>query len=74
VQDDAAGGVRGYDICSAGTATSVRAYMEQNLPAYGWTLVSNSGGIETWKNSNGTINWSVADPLNWNMNWRVPLS
>ena len=21
----------------------------------------------------GTINWSVADPLDWNINWRVPL-
>lgn len=74
VQDDAAGGVRGYDICSAGTAASVTSFMEQNLPAYGWTFVSNSGGIETWKNSRGTINWHATDPLNWNMNWRVPLT
>jgi hypothetical protein len=73
VPDDAAGGQRGYDICSAGTATSVATFMEQNLPAYGWTQVSTSGGIETWRTSQGTINWSVADPLNWNINWRVPL-
>jgi|GEM_PF-1198803 hypothetical protein len=74
VPNDASGGQRGYDICSAGTAASIAAYMEQNLPSYGWTLVSSSGGIETWKSSTGTINWSVTDPLNWNINWRVPLA
>ena len=71
VPNDAAGGVRGYDICSAGTASTITAFMEQNLPAYGWTLVSNTGGMESWKNSKGTINWSVANPLEWNMNWRL---
>lgn len=74
VPNDAAGGVRGYDICSAGTTASITAFMQQNLPTYGWTLVSNSGGIESWKSSTGTINWSVSDPLEWNINWRVPLS
>jgi hypothetical protein len=73
VPNNAAGGQRGYDICSAGTAASITAFMEQHLPAYGWTQVSNSGGIESWKSSKGTINWSVANPLEWNINWRVPL-
>lgn len=73
VPNDASGGVRGYDICSAGTASDVKTFMEQNLPAYGWTFVSSSGGVETWKNSKGTINWSVPNPLEWNINWRVPL-
>jgi hypothetical protein len=72
VPNDAAGGVRGYDICSAGNASSVISYMEQNLPSYGWTLVSKSGGAESWKSSTGTINWSVTDPLEWNINWRIP--
>jgi hypothetical protein len=72
VPNDAAGGVRGFDICSAGTASTVISYMEQYLPSYGWTLVSKSGTSESWKNSNGTINWSVTDPLDWNINWRVP--
>jgi len=74
VPNDAAGGVRGYDICSAGTASTVITYMEQNLPSYGWTLVSKSGSMESWKSSSGTINWSVTDPLEWNINWRVPLA
>lgn len=74
VHDDASGGQRGFDICSAGTAATVSAYMEQNLPSYGWTLVSNSGGVETWKNSNGTITWRVSDPLAWIVYWRVPIS
>jgi hypothetical protein len=74
VPNDASGGIRGYDICSAGTASTITAYMEQNLPAYGWTLVSNSAGMETWKNSKGTINWSVSDTLEWNINWRLPLA
>jgi hypothetical protein len=73
VPNDASGGVRGYDICSAGTISTITVYMEQNLPSYGWTLVSNSGGIESWKSSTGTINWSVTDPLEWNINWRVSL-
>jgi hypothetical protein len=71
VPNDAAGGVRGYDICSAGTAATITAFLQQNLPAYGWTLVSTSGGIQTWKSSSGTINWSVPDPLEWNISWRV---
>lgn len=73
VPNDASGGVRGYDICSAGTASSITAYMEQNLPAYGWTFVSKSGGVETWKGKGGVIHWSVSDPLEWNINWRVSL-
>jgi hypothetical protein len=72
VPNDAAGGVRGYDICSAGTASTIITYMEQNLPSHGWTLVSKSGGMESWKTSSGTINWSVTDPLEWNINWRIP--
>ena len=74
VHDDASGGQRGFDICSAGTASSVSAYMQQNLPAYGWTFVSSSGGMQTWKDSSGTITWGVSDPLNWIVYWRVPLS
>ena len=73
VPNDASGGVRGYDICSAGTASSVTTYMEQNLPVYGWTFVSKSGGVETWKRNGGVITWSVPDPLDWNISWRVPL-
>jgi hypothetical protein len=73
VPNDASGGVRGYDICSAGTASTIATYMQQNLPAYGWTFVSGSGDMESWKNSKGTINWSVANPLDWNINWRVPI-
>ncbi len=72
VPNDASGGQRGYDICSAGTAASVSAFMRQNLPAYGWTFVSGSGGTETWRSSKGEITWSVSDPLNWNIGWRVP--
>jgi hypothetical protein len=71
VQNDASGGVKGYAICSAGTATTITAFLEQNLPAYGWTFVSTSGGVETWQSSSGTINWSVPDPLQWNIYWRV---
>jgi hypothetical protein len=72
VPNDAAGGIRGFDICSAGSASTVITYMEQHLPSYGWTLVSQSGGIETWKKGSGTINWSVTDPLEWNIYWRLP--
>lgn len=71
VPNNASGGLRGYAICSAGTASTIATYMRQNLPSYGWTFVSASGGVETWRSSKGTINWSVSDPLDWNINWRV---
>jgi hypothetical protein len=71
VPNNASGGQRGDDICSAGTAASVASFMRQNLPAYGWTFVSGGGNMETWRSSTGAITWSVSDPLNWNINWRV---
>jgi hypothetical protein len=73
VPNNASGGQRGYDICSAGSAASVASFMQQNLPAYGWTFVSGNGGTQTWRNSKGVITWSVSNPLDWNIGWRVPL-
>jgi hypothetical protein len=71
VPNDASGGVQGYAICSAGTAATITAFMQQTLPAYGWTLVSTSGDTQSWKSSRGIIYWSVPDPLQWTISWRV---
>lgn len=71
VPNNASGGLRGFDICSAGTAASVTSFLQQNLPAYGWSFVGGNGDTETWKSGKGVINWSVSDPLDWNINWHT---
>jgi hypothetical protein len=76
VPDDASGGLHGYDICSPGTAQSVRAFMIKELPAAGWTKISTSSACfyaaECWRNGNAVISWKVeSDPLNWTIAWRA---
>lgn len=77
--DDAAGGLRGYDICSPGTAQSVSAFMAKELPATGWTKIASNAACfytaQCWQNGSAFISWSVAgDPLNWMIAWRSRLS
>jgi hypothetical protein len=78
VQDNAAGGVRGFDVCSPGTAQSVSAFMNKELSATGWTQVaSNAACIYTaqcWTNGSAVISWNVgSDASNWIIAWRSPL-
>ncbi len=78
VQDNAAGGLRGYDICSPGTAQSVSAFMTKELPATGWTKIASSPACfyssQCWQNGSAVISWNAgSDPLNWMIAWRAAL-
>ena len=76
--DNAAGGLRGFDVCSPGTAQSVSAFMAKELPATGWTKVASNAACfysaQCWQNGSAFVSWNVAgDPLNWMIAWRAPL-
>ncbi|HEY1387837.1 MAG TPA: hypothetical protein VGF38_04770 [Ktedonobacterales bacterium] len=76
VPDDASGGVRGYDICSPGTAQSVSAFMLKELPATGWTKTAANPACyyttQCWKNGSAVISWDLRDaPLDWIIAWRA---
>lgn len=78
VPDDAMGGLRGYDICSPGTAQSVSAFMTKELPATGWKKIAAVSACfyaaECWQNGNAVISWNAgSDPLNWHIAWRMAL-
>ncbi|HEX5440713.1 MAG TPA: hypothetical protein VFW76_07500 [Ktedonobacterales bacterium] len=78
VPDDAAGGLRGYDVCSPGTTQSVSAFLMKELPATGWTKIASSPACfyssQCWRNGSAVISWNVgSDPLNWNIAWRQSL-
>ena len=77
VPDNAAGGLRGYDICSPGDAQSVSAFMTKELAATGWTKIAAVPACfyssECWQNGGAVISWNAgSDPLNWHIAWRVP--
>ena len=76
VQDNASGGLRGYDICSPGTPASVSAFMTKELPATGWTKIAAVPACfyqaECWQNGSAVISWNAGgDPLNWHIAWRA---
>lgn len=76
VPDDASGGLRGYDVCSPGTAQSVNAFLTKELPATGWTKIATSSACfyssQCWRNGSTILSWNVGnDPLNWNIAWRA---
>ncbi len=71
--NDAAGGQKGEDICSAGTVSSIITFMQTELPKQGFSHLSGSGGDQTWQQGGKTIHWSISDPHGWEIDWRVPL-
>jgi len=73
----ASGGVRGFDVCSPGTAQSVSAFLTKELPATGWTKVASTAACiytaQCWTNASAVISWNVGSaPLNWTIAWRAP--
>ncbi|GEM_PF-1234190 len=75
--DDASGGIRGFEICSPGDATSVKAFMEKELPATGWSRSSTGTSSnscqftdECWANGSAAISFSVSDATQWIIAWR----
>jgi hypothetical protein len=78
VPDNASGGLRGYDICSPGTAQSVSEFMTKELPATGWTKIAANPACfyatQCWQNGSAVISWNtMSDPLNWIIAWRAAL-
>ena len=78
VQDNASGGLRGFDICSPGTTQSVSAFMTKELPATGWTQITGNAACfytaQCWQNGSAVISWEAGnDPLNWHIAWRGSL-
>jgi hypothetical protein len=76
VPDDASGGLRGYAICSPGTAQSVSVFMTKELPATGWTKIAAIPACiyaaQCWRNGSAVISWNAgSDPLNWYIAWRA---
>jgi hypothetical protein len=71
VPDDATN-LRGYDLCSAGTAASVSTYLTGALPSAGWTHVASDPRCfyqdQCWtKGSAAAISWHVDDPTDWHI-------
>ncbi|HET9110157.1 MAG TPA: hypothetical protein VFN78_04960 [Ktedonobacterales bacterium] len=78
VPDDAMGGLRGYDICSPGTAQSVSAFMTKEASVTGWTKITAVPACfystQCWQNGSAVISWNAdSDPLNWHIAWRMSL-
>lgn len=77
VPDDAAGGVRGFDLCSPGTSASITAFLTKELSATGWKQGTSSACIyasECWVQGTAAISWDVSGgPTNWHMAYRAPL-
>ncbi|HLW02600.1 MAG TPA: hypothetical protein VKT82_28360 [Ktedonobacterales bacterium] len=74
--NDAAGGTRGRNMCSAGTTQSVTDFMTQHLTALGWqkTGSSTQGCLsagpsyaqqQCWQNGNYALNMGINSNLNW---------
>jgi hypothetical protein len=74
--DDASGGVRGYDVCSPGTAASVKAYLDKEVPADGWTKVTTSDphctiASNCWTKGGQFWSWgTISDPKLWTISYR----
>jgi hypothetical protein len=74
--DDASGGVRGYDICSPGTAASVTAFLAKELPADGWTKAPTSDthciiSSNCWTKGGQVWSWgAIGDPTLWTISYR----
>ena len=80
VPDNASGGLRGFDICSPGTTSSISTFMHTELPATGWTKIASDPACfytsECWKNGSAVISWSVTGftATEWHVAWRQPIA
>jgi hypothetical protein len=73
--DDASGGQKGLEMCSAGTASSVASFMRNELGKEGWVLSSSaSSSDQVWHDHSGnTFHWSVPSATGWELDYRVAL-
>jgi hypothetical protein len=75
--DDAAGGLRGMDVCSPGNGASVTTFLNIEVPAAGWTKVNNNDPHCTdtsncWTKGGQFWSWSppIADATDWIASFR----
>jgi hypothetical protein len=78
VVPDNAPNLRGYDLCSSGSAASITAFLTSALPATGWTKVASDARCfyagQCWTRGTAAISWRVDDPTNWNIAYRPAAS
>jgi hypothetical protein len=78
VVPDNAPNLRGYDLCSSGTAGSITAFLNSALPATGWTRIASDARCfysgQCWTKGAAAISWHVDDPTNWNIAYRPAAS
>jgi hypothetical protein len=84
VDNDASGGLRGRQLCSAGTADSILAFMTQNLTQLGWQMAEtqesdcvNVGAglyqtLQCWKNGTYTLDLGINSNTDWLILFRDP--
>jgi hypothetical protein len=71
VVPDNAANLRGYDLCSSGTAASITAFLTSALPATSWIKVASDARCfyadQCWTKGAAAISWRVDDSTNWNI-------
>lgn len=80
--NDAAGGVRGRQMCSAGTTDSVLAFMTQHLMQLGWQQIDSNGAgclsadmyghPQCWKNGQYALFLGINSNTDWIILFRDP--
>lgn len=80
--NDAAGGVRGRAMCSAGSTASVLAFMQTHLTGLGWQQVDKNtsscmsldtfGQQQCWKNGSYTLALGINTNTDWIIVYRDP--
>lgn len=77
VGNNASGGIRGTDVCSAGTVASISAFMTASLTAVGYTLVASDSRCfyqaQCWASTTSAVSWDVTDPTDWHIVYRAPV-
>jgi hypothetical protein len=55
-------------LCSAGTTATVKAFMDSQLSAHGYTSVACSGfGNDCWKNDSATVMMNITSATDWTL-------
>jgi hypothetical protein len=66
--------LRAWDVCSPGTAASIAAFLDKELPMTGWKLIATSNPscafTSCWANGSQVVSWSVADAAHWSIGFR----
>ncbi|HEV7127909.1 MAG TPA: hypothetical protein VGN32_10760 [Ktedonobacterales bacterium] len=60
---DSAPALVGSDQCSAGSAATVKAFMDNQFSTHGYSSVTCSG--DCWKNATTTVTIQLSDPTDW---------